>query len=65
MRLLGIDGQEYQKEISCPFMNWINIHVELPRVAFEKLTDKRTDKLGEKVRERIGAAIFYDTMPPV
>ena len=31
----------YQKKISGPLLDRIDIHVEVPRVDYEKLTDKR------------------------
>jgi magnesium chelatase family protein len=46
----------YQKRISSPLLDRIDIHVEVPRVDFEKLTD---DRLGEPsicVRGRVEAA---------
>jgi magnesium chelatase family protein len=46
----------YQKRISGPLLDRIDIHVEVPRVPFEKLSDKRTGESSEKVRERVEAA---------
>jgi magnesium chelatase family protein len=46
----------YQKRISGPMMDRIDIHCEVPRVDYDKLT---SDKLGEPsaaVRERVEAA---------
>jgi magnesium chelatase family protein len=37
-------------------MGRIDIHVEVPRVAFEKLSDKRTGEPSATVRERVEAA---------
>ncbi len=48
--------KRYQKKISGPLMDRIDIHVEVPRVPFEKLSDKRTGESSEKVRERIEVA---------
>ncbi len=48
--------KRYQKKISGPLMDRIDIHVEVPRVPFEKLSDKRTGESSEKMRERIEAA---------
>jgi magnesium chelatase family protein len=46
----------YQKKISDPLMDRIDIHVEVPRVPFEKLSSQRTGESSAKVRERIEAA---------
>jgi magnesium chelatase family protein len=46
----------YQKKISGPLMDRIDIHVEVPRVPFEKLSSQRTGEPSAKVRERIEAA---------
>ena len=43
----------YQKRISGPMMDRIDIHVEVPRVEFEKLTAARRGEPSEKVRERV------------
>ena len=48
--------KSYQKRISGPLLDRIDIHVEVPRVPFEKLSDKRTGESSEKVRERVEAA---------
>jgi magnesium chelatase family protein len=37
-------------------MGRTDIHVEVPRVAFEKLSDKRTGEPSERVRERVETA---------
>ncbi|MFQ5575695.1 MAG: YifB family Mg chelatase-like AAA ATPase [Anaerolineae bacterium] len=46
----------YQKRISGPFLDRIDIHVEVPRVAFEKLSDDRAGESSAAVRERVEAA---------
>ena len=48
--------KKYQKKISGPLLDRIDIHVEVPRVTFEKLSDKRTGEPSEKVRARVEAA---------
>jgi magnesium chelatase family protein len=48
--------KNYQKKISGPLMDRIDIHVEVPRVPFEKLSSKRTGEPSAKVRERVEAA---------
>jgi magnesium chelatase family protein len=46
----------YQKKISGPLMDRIDIHVEVPRVPFEKLSSQRTGEPSAKVRERVETA---------
>jgi magnesium chelatase family protein len=46
----------YQKRISGPLLDRIDIHVEVPRVDFVKLTDDRLGEPSDQVRERVEAA---------
>jgi magnesium chelatase family protein len=46
----------YQKRISGPLLDRIDIHVEVPRVAYEKLTDQRLGESSAAVRGRVEAA---------
>lgn len=46
----------YQKRISGPLMDRIDIHVDVPRVQFEKLTAVRRGELSDTIRERVQAA---------
>ena len=46
----------YQKRISGPLLDRIDIHVDVPRVAYEKLTDQRLGEASETVRARVEAA---------
>jgi magnesium chelatase family protein len=46
----------YQKRISGPLMDRIDIHVQVPRVAFEKLSDDRAGEPSTTVRERVEGA---------
>ncbi|MCL4299767.1 MAG: YifB family Mg chelatase-like AAA ATPase [Anaerolineae bacterium] len=46
----------YQKRISGPLLDRIDIHVEVPRVPFEKLSSQRTGEPSAKVRERVEKA---------
>lgn len=46
----------YQKRISGPLLDRIDIHVEVPRVEFEKLTDDRAGEPSAAVRSRVEAA---------
>jgi magnesium chelatase family protein len=47
---------KYQKRISGPMMDRIDIHITVPRVDYEKLSDKRTGEASKTVRERVEAA---------
>ena len=46
----------YQKRISGPLLDRIDIHVEVPRVEYEKLSEARTGETSASVRERVEAA---------
>ncbi|MFM8322986.1 MAG: YifB family Mg chelatase-like AAA ATPase [Chloroflexota bacterium] len=46
----------YQKRISGPLLDRIDIHVEAPRVAYEKLSDRRLGEPSEAVRGRVERA---------
>jgi len=46
----------YQKRISGPLLDRIDIHVEVPRVDYEKLADKRKVEDSAMVRARVQAA---------
>lgn len=46
----------YQKRISGPLLDRIDIHVEVPRVPYEKLTDQRLGEASENVRARVEVA---------
>jgi magnesium chelatase family protein len=43
----------YQKRISGPLLDRIDIHVQVPRVDFDKLTDDPHGETSESVRERV------------
>ena len=47
---------KYQKRISGPLLDRIDIHVEVPRVDYEKLSDTRFGESSTTVRERVEAA---------
>jgi magnesium chelatase family protein len=47
---------KYQKRISGPLMDRIDIHIQVPRVDFEKLSDDRLGESSAVVRERVEAA---------
>jgi len=46
----------YQKRISGPLLDRIDIHVEAPRVDYDKLTDERLGERSAAIRERVEAA---------
>ena len=48
--------QRYQKRISGPLLDRIDIHIEVPRVEYEKLAEKRGGEPSATVRERVTAA---------
>jgi magnesium chelatase family protein len=47
---------KYQKRISGPLLDRIDIHIEVPRVEYDKLSDKRMGEPSECVRARVEAA---------
>ncbi|MCD6289269.1 MAG: YifB family Mg chelatase-like AAA ATPase [Anaerolineae bacterium] len=48
--------RRYQKRISGPLLDRIDIHVDVPRVPFEKLSDDRRGEPSAVIRERVEAA---------
>src|SRR5574337_1520220 len=47
---------KYQKRISGPLLDRIDIHVEVPRVDYQKLSSDRLGEASEAIRERVEAA---------
>ena len=47
---------KYQKRISGPLLDRIDIHLEVPRVDFEKLSEDRLGERSEAIRGRVEAA---------
>jgi magnesium chelatase family protein len=47
---------KYQKRISGPMLDRIDIHVEVPRVDYAKLSDKRLGEPSSQIRERVETA---------
>jgi len=47
---------KYQKRISGPLLDRIDIHIEVPRVDYEKLSDSRVGESSETIRARVQAA---------
>ncbi len=46
----------YQRRISGPFLDRVDIFVEVPHIDYEKLTDKRLGESSARVQERVTAA---------
>ncbi len=51
----------YQKKISGPLMDRIDLHVEVPRVEYEKLTAVGRGEASEVIRQRVEAARAWQT----
>jgi magnesium chelatase family protein len=47
---------KYQKRISGPMLDRIDIHIEVPRVDYEKLSSDRLGESSASIRERVQAA---------
>jgi magnesium chelatase family protein len=47
---------KYQKRISGPLLDRIDIHIEVPRVDYEKLSSDRVGETSETIRTRVQAA---------
>jgi magnesium chelatase family protein len=47
---------KYQKRISGPLLNRIDIHMEVPRVDYEKLSNERLVESSAVIRQRVEAA---------
>lgn len=47
---------KYQKRISGPLLDRIDIHVEVPRIEYEKLAEKRLGEASGPIRDRVEAA---------
>jgi len=45
----------YQKRISGPFLDRVDIFIDVPRVDYEKLTDERQAESSEKIRNRVSS----------
>ncbi len=48
--------QKYQKRISGPLLDRIDIHIQVPRVEYEKLSEKRLGEPSAVIRQRVEAA---------
>ena len=47
---------KYQKRISGPLLDRIDIHIEVPRVEYEKLSDQRMGEPSDVIQQRVEAA---------
>lgn len=47
---------KYQKKISGPILDRIDLHVEVPHVKYEKLTEEETDGSSAEIRKRVEGA---------
>jgi magnesium chelatase family protein len=47
---------KYQKRISGPLLDRIDIHIEVPRVDYEKLSGNKMSETSEAIRQRVQAA---------
>ncbi len=47
---------KYQKRISGPLLDRIDIHIEVPRVDYEKLSSTQVGETSESIRQRVQAA---------
>ena len=47
---------KYQKRISGPLLDRIDIHIEVPRVDYDKLSGERLGEPSESIRKRVQAA---------
>jgi magnesium chelatase family protein len=47
---------KYQKRISGPLLDRIDIHIEVPRVDYEKLSGNKASETSESIRQRVQAA---------
>jgi magnesium chelatase family protein len=48
--------QKYQKRISGPLLDRIDIHIQVPRVEYDKLSDKRLGEPSSVIRQRVETA---------
>ncbi|HMN19326.1 MAG TPA: YifB family Mg chelatase-like AAA ATPase [Candidatus Moranbacteria bacterium] len=52
----GAQLLKYKQKISGPIMDRIDLHVEVPRLKFEKLSDDAQGEMSESIRERVERA---------
>jgi magnesium chelatase family protein len=51
---------KYQKRISGPLPDRIDIHIEVPRVDYEKLSSDRVGESSEIIRARVQTASIFE-----
>ncbi|MBI2868377.1 MAG: ATP-binding protein [Chloroflexi bacterium] len=51
----------YQRRISGPFLDRVDIFVEVPRIEYDKLTDRRLGEPSERVQARVAASRLIQT----
>jgi magnesium chelatase family protein len=56
MYLCARDGDKNKKRIYGPLLDRIDIHIEVPRVDYEKLSGNRVGETSESIRTRVQAA---------
>jgi len=47
---------KYQKKVSGPLLDRIDIHIEVPRLAYDKLSKEKVSEESEKIQERVEQA---------
>jgi len=47
---------KYQKRISVPLLDRIDIHIEMPRVDYEKLSGNKVNESSENIRQHVQTA---------
>ena len=53
VHVLDADISRYQKRISGALLDRVDIHIEVPRVDYDKLTDNRLGETSEAIRARL------------
>ena len=48
--------QKYQRKISGPLLDRIDLILEVPRIGFEELKTKPKEKIGQIIKEKVGVA---------
>jgi magnesium chelatase family protein len=55
-RCTPVEISRYQKRISGPLLDRIDLHIDVPKVKYEKLVDEAVAELSQSIRERIQVA---------
>ena len=56
MLVRGQRGRRFQKRISGPLLDHIDIHLDVPRIPHEQLSDRRPGELSAAIQERVARA---------